>query len=72
MPEPMHEIGRLRAGPGETDILAVGRQGGDVLIGHPSGWPMRLGAGARDLFMRLWMQAEREAEAWTEAASRVS
>jgi len=65
MPEPMHVIGHLRTGRGSgTDILGVMQQGGDVLIGQPNGWPMRLDAGARDEFMRLWMQAEREAEAW--------
>ena len=56
-----HEIGRLDSG---GDVLAVSWQRGNVLLGHPNGWPIHLNAAKRREFMRLWARAEANAEAW--------
>ena len=66
-----HEIGRLQAGRDAGDVLAVAVDCDDVLIGHPSGWPMRLNVGARYEFRRLWAKAESKAEAWQDEPAEV-
>ena len=54
-------IGHLSDAHGRSVALSVDR--GDVLIRH-LGTSMRLSAKERDLFGRIYMEAERQAEAW--------
>ena len=58
-------IGDLNDTHGHSVAISVDR--GDVII-RRGGQDIRLDAYDRDTFMRIYMEAERQAEAWTAAA----
>jgi hypothetical protein len=60
---PVREISRLADVDGAT--VRVGVDCDSVTIGGPR--PIRLDAAGRDLFSRLYFEAERAAEAWAKA-----
>jgi hypothetical protein len=62
MSDPVREIGHVAAADGGT--LRVGVDHGNVTIGRPLAAVWALTAADRDLFSRLYFDAEAEAEKW--------
>lgn len=58
-------IGHLTTGHGGAkETLAVGWHRGDVLLGHPRGWPVRLTEAQYSELLRLLNRADSKRRAW--------
>ena len=62
-------VGHLNDASGNSVGFSVSR---DQVVIRRGGVNIRLSAAERDPFMRLFMQAERQAEAWTAQQAEVS
>jgi len=61
--------GHMNDASGHSIAFSVER---DVIVIRQGGKVMRLSPDMRDLFIRLFMSAERKAEAWTKEQAEVS